>query len=95
MTLFIVKDAVGNLLTKDLMWAKDCAVTDLFKTPHKDIALNQLLEINAGDVQLRAQIVACEVDNKNRPIIDRNTLTDALTVSGHPTTAHSLPAAQL
>jgi hypothetical protein len=72
--LFILRDAVGNLLTKDLLWASDCAVTELFRTPHKDVALNQLLEINAGDVELRAQIVACEVDNKNRPIISRSAL---------------------
>jgi hypothetical protein len=72
MTLFIVRDATGNLLTKDLSWTMDCVTTELFKTPHKDVALNQLLELNASDVGLRAQIVACEVDNKNRPVIRDN-----------------------
>ena len=86
--LFILKDAVGNLLTKDLLWASDCEVTELFRTPHKDVALNQLLEINAGDVELRAQIVACEVDNKNRPIISSSTL------AGNQARSDPQPAAQ-
>ncbi len=70
--LFILRDAAGNLLTKDLLWVSDYVVTELFKTPHKDVALNQLLEINASDIELRAQIVACEVDHKNRPIIAKS-----------------------
>lgn len=74
--LFILRDAVGNLLTKDLSWASDCAVTELFRTPHKDVALNQLLEINAGDVELRAQIVACDADSKNRPIISKTAVAN-------------------
>ncbi|MBV1932049.1 MAG: hypothetical protein KUG71_10070 [Porticoccaceae bacterium] len=86
--LFILRDAVGNLLTKDLLWASDCTVTELFRTPHKDVALNQLLEINAGDVELRAQIVACEVDNKNRPIITSST------VASNQASSDPQPAAQ-
>ena len=69
MTLYIVRDAIGNLLTKDLSWTMECASTNLFKTPHKDVALNQLLELNASDITLRAQIVTCEVDKRNRPVI--------------------------
>ena len=69
MTLFIVRDAIGNLLTKDLSWTMGCTTTELFKTPHKDVALNQLLELNASDIGLRAQIITCEVDKRNRPVI--------------------------
>ena len=69
MTLYIVRDAIGNLLTKDLSWTMEYASTDLFKTPHKDVALNQLLELNASNIGLRAQIITCEVDKRNRPVI--------------------------
>ena len=72
--LFILRDAVGNLLTKELLWASDCAASELFRTPHKDVALNQLLEINASDIELRAQIMVCDVDNKNHPIIANSTV---------------------
>lgn len=69
MTLFILRDASGNYLTRGLTWTTDCAVTEVFQTPYKDIALNQLLELNAADVTLRASVVACQADGKNRPII--------------------------
>ncbi len=69
MTLFVVRDAAGKLLTKELLWTRECAATDLFSTPHRDIALNQLLELNAGNIALRAEIVACAADDKNRPVL--------------------------
>ncbi len=77
MTLFIVKDATGNLLAKDMSWTRD-PKAELFSTPHKDIALNQLLELNAQNIQLRAQVLACEQDAKKRPIVaDESELAQA------------------
>mgnify|MGYP003343979834 CR=1 FL=1 len=35
---------------------------ELFKTEHRDIALNQLVELNAKDINLRATIVS--IDNE-------------------------------
>lgn len=87
--LFILSDADGNLLTKDLLWASDCSVAELFSTPHKDVALNQLLEINAGDIELRAQIVACEVDGKNQPVISRATVAHNRPDSDLPSAAQA------
>lgn len=68
MTLFIVKDATGNRLAKDLSWTRD-PEAELFSTPFRDIALNQLLELNTRNIRLRARVLACEQDAKKRPII--------------------------
>jgi len=69
MTLFILRDAAGNYLTKELIWVRDCTVAELYKTPHKDIALNQLIELNASDITLRAEVFLCKTDEKNNPVI--------------------------
>ena len=71
MTLFIVKDAAGNLLTKELLWTRESTTAELFSTPHRDIALNQLLELNAGNITFRAEIVTCPADDKNRPVLNQ------------------------
>ena len=69
MTLFVLRDRLGNYLARDLSWTTAEAVTTWFQTPHKDIALNQLQELNAKDVDLRAQVVLCDLDAKSRPVI--------------------------
>lgn len=68
MTLFIVRDSSGKLLAKDLTWTHD-PEAELFKTPHKDIALNQLLELNAQNIHLRARVVACQQDAHKQPLV--------------------------
>ena len=60
MTQYFLIDASGKLLTKDLVWTKEYRASELFNTPHKDIALNQLLELNATDIDLRARVVPRE-----------------------------------
>ncbi|MDA8885159.1 hypothetical protein N9H96_00165 [Porticoccaceae bacterium] len=41
----------------------------VFCTPYRDIALNQLIELNAKDIDMRASIVECEADAKGRPLL--------------------------
>ena len=60
MTQYFLIDASGKLLTRDLVWTKEYRESELFNTPHKDIALNQLLELNATDIDLRARVVPRE-----------------------------------
>jgi hypothetical protein len=56
-------------LGKDLEWLDGSDVSQIFNTEHRDIALNQLIELNAKDINLRAQIIECEADKKGRPIM--------------------------
>jgi len=69
MTVFILQDTQGNFLAKDASWRKDCTSTEVFHSPHKDHALNQLLEINTKNPDLRAHVIACDSDQKNKPIL--------------------------
>lgn len=67
MTLFIIQTQQGEFLDKQLNWAPPGDVSNLFHTPHRDVALNQLIELNARDVQLRASVMTCTADEKGRP----------------------------
>ncbi|MCB1666810.1 MAG: hypothetical protein R3E73_02910 [Porticoccaceae bacterium] len=72
MTSFLIKNCNRQYLAKDLTWvpASTCHNSQpLFHTPFRDVALNQLVELNTKDFQLRAEVVNCELDEKNRPII--------------------------
>ncbi len=67
MSLFILQNQAGEFLNKHLEWVPGCDARDVFHSPHKDVALNQLVELTARDTDLRARVVACEVDDKGLP----------------------------
>ncbi len=69
MKIFIIKNHDKSILGKDLEWLNGSDANLVFNTKHRDIALNQLIELNAKDINLRAQIVECEADKKGRPIM--------------------------
>jgi hypothetical protein len=69
MKIYIIKSHDESILGKDFDWLDGTNASLIFKTPHRDIALNQLIELNAKDINLRAQIIECEADKKGRPIM--------------------------
>ncbi len=69
MAVFVLQDNDHNFLTKALEWRDDCNATEVYCSPHKDGALNHLLEVNAKNPELRARVVACEAGPKNRPLL--------------------------
>lgn len=68
MTLYILENHRGEFLDKQLNWVSAGEAGNLFHTPHRDVALNQLIELNARDIHLRAKVVACEADDRGRPL---------------------------
>ena len=79
MKIFIIKSHDGSLLGKDLSWLDGANANLLFRAPNRDIALNQLIELNAKDINLRAQIIECDADKKGRPA----RLTDATVIASN------------
>ncbi len=69
MKIYIIKNCDKSILGKDLEWLNGSDASQIFNTEHRDIALNQLIELNAKDINLRAQIIECEADKKGRPIM--------------------------
>jgi hypothetical protein len=69
MKVYILKTQNNLVLNKNFEWSSEPHRDTVFSSLHRDIALNQLIEINAKDISLRVSIVECEADSKSRPIL--------------------------
>jgi hypothetical protein len=72
MKLFVIQKHDTAVLRKDLDWTCDLTSNDIFYSPHRDIALNQLVELNAKQIDLRVNIIECEADANGRPVMQLN-----------------------
>jgi len=54
---YILQTFDKRYLNKDLEWCAEIAPEQLFVAEHQDIALNQLIELNAKDIDLRATVI--------------------------------------
>ena len=57
------------ILSKDLDWTCDVTSNDIFYSPHRDIVLNQLVELNSKQIDLRVNVIECEADANGRPVM--------------------------
>ena len=69
MKIYILQTQDQRTLNKDLEWSSEADRNIVFCTPFRDIALNQLIELNAKDIDLRASIVECDTDAKGGPVL--------------------------
>ena len=76
MTVFILQNQHGQYLNKEGDWVCGSDATTLFRSPHHDVALNQLVEANAKDYSLRAAVVTCELDSRGRPVLTQQEIAE-------------------
>ena len=69
MKIYILERHDKSFLSKDLEWSCDQAAKDIFYTPFRDVALNQLVELNAKTIDLRAVVIECDADSSGNPVI--------------------------
>jgi hypothetical protein len=89
MKTYIIQSQDMATLDKHLQWIHNVDSSSLFYTPHRDIALNQLIELNAKNTSLRASIVECAADPKGRPVV----VLEALNTEQTATDEHQFSAA--
>ena len=89
MKTYIIQSQDMATLDKHLQWTHNVDSSSLFYTPHRDIALNQLIELNAKNISLRASIVECAADSKGRPVV----VLEALNTEQTATDEHQFSAA--
>jgi hypothetical protein len=89
MKTYIIQSQDMATLDKHLQWIHNVDSSSLFYTPHRDIALNQLIELNAKNISLRASIVECAADPKGRPVV----VLEALNTEQTATDEHQFSAA--
>lgn len=67
---FILQNQDNHFFGKSKEWVDGYDANSVFKTPHKDEAINQMVEISSKDYKQRIKIITCDVDEKGLPIID-------------------------
>ncbi len=68
--LFIIRNQGNFYLTRQEEWHNGNEPAALFKTPHYDIALNTLIEMNTKHFALRAEVMAVEANARGVPIVE-------------------------
>lgn len=68
-TVFVIKNQAGLFLNKQGEWVDAAQPATLYRTVHRDEAVNTVFEVSAKDMYLRAEVIACKVDEKGQPAI--------------------------
>lgn len=96
-TAYVVRNQLGQYLTKKAEWCSGRDASIVFCKPHFDEALNQLFEINTKDIELRGKVVEIEVDDK-KPVITEwgpDPMQQALVSGPDAAGSDAAPAAEL
>jgi hypothetical protein len=68
-TVFVIKNQAGLFLNKQLEWIEAGDGHTLYRTAHRDEAINTVFEVSAKDIYLRAEALVCPVDAKGQPAV--------------------------
>lgn len=68
--LFILQNHDKLFLGRQKEWLDGSDPASLFKTPHKDEAVNQVFEISSKDYTQRIKVVSCKANEKGLPVIE-------------------------
>lgn len=69
-SVFVIRNHENRYLTKKHKWRSGKERQTLFRSAEKDVALNELIEVNAKDIMARLQLVLCEADDHGLPVVD-------------------------
>ena len=69
-SVFIIQNQEALFLSRQKEWVADGKQDVLFKTPHHDLALNELFELTAKHPELRAAVIEAQTNNRGLPLID-------------------------
>lgn len=68
-SIFLLQNQHKHLLNKQGEWVDGREANTLFRTPHRDEALNQMIEVNARDYTLRIKILECTLNDRGLPLL--------------------------
>jgi hypothetical protein len=69
-TLLVIRNQNNHYLGRHGEWLDGSHAPALFRTEHRDVALNELFETNIRDFALRGEILACEADRHGYPVVE-------------------------
>ncbi|GAB2514232.1 hypothetical protein [Microbulbifer agarilyticus] len=75
--VYVLTNQHQQFLSKGNDWIDGREHTKLFRTEHKDVAINQMFEANTRDVSLRIELLECKLDTKRQPVVPEDALSAA------------------
>ncbi|MFC6633737.1 hypothetical protein [Microbulbifer taiwanensis] len=88
--VFVLTNQHQQFLSKSNEWIDGREVNRLFRSEHKDVAINQMFEANTRNVSLRIELLQCELNDRGQPQIpadalgEMSAMTAAETAQGNP-----------
>lgn len=81
---FILQNQDKLFFGKNKEWVDGYDANALFKTAHKDEAVNQMFEITSKDYQQRVKVISCGLNEKGLPVIDSDIMPAPLPKAPKP-----------
>ncbi len=80
--LFILQNQEKLFLGKQNNWVDGRDLNAVYKSPHKDEAINQMFEASSKDYRQRIKVVSCVPNEKGLPVIDPEIMPEPLPKPG-------------
>lgn len=83
--VFVIQNQHGHFFGKHKDWVDGRDRRLLYRTPHRDEAVNHVFEQSSKDIDLRASVLSCELDDSGQPRVEAGPLgnDDKLATEAH------------
>ncbi len=68
-SVFVIQNQHCQFLSRQKEWLDKTEMHALFKTPHRDLAVNEWVELTAREPEARARVVSVETSGKGLPLV--------------------------
>ena len=68
--VFVVRNQLGHYWGKAKIWVDGSTPRTVMRTRHEDEAINTLFELSSRDIELRGEVIATQLTERNDPIVE-------------------------
>jgi hypothetical protein len=69
-TVYVIRNQLQQFWARSSEWVDGREPQRLLRLKHRDEAVNQLVELSARDIDLRGEVVACELNERGEPRVE-------------------------
>lgn len=67
--VFVIRNQHQQFLGKQGQWLDESEPQQAWRSPHHDVALNHLIEVNARDIEQRLVLMQCPLNDRDVPLL--------------------------